>query len=100
MSTRNLSNMFHVIEQDGCKIILLRGAPNPANSPGTLEIAPTSREVAPSSCADPDFLLRTMRELAAARATILRIQRETEELRKGMLAINSSLQPDSLLSSV
>ena len=97
MSAGNLSEMFNVIEQDGCKIILLRGATIPAS---TVETAPTSEYVAASSCAEPDLLLKTMQELAAARATIRRIQRETEDLRKGMEGISRSLQPDSLLSSI
>ena len=88
MSVGNLSEKFNVIEQDGCKIIFLRGAANPA---GAVEIAPISRDVAPSSCAEPDLLIKTMRELAAARATIRRIQRETEDLRKGMEGISLSL---------
>jgi hypothetical protein len=97
MSVGNLSEMFNVIEQDGCKIIVLRGAANPAL---TVETAPTSSDVANSSCSEPDLLIKTMRELAAARATIRRIQRETEDLRKGMEGISRSLQPDALLSSL
>ena len=97
MSVGNLSDRFNVIEQDGCKIIVLRGAANPAFA---VETAPTSSDVANSTCSEPDLLIKTMRELAAARATIRRIQRETEDLRKGMEGVSRSLQPESLLSSV
>ena len=97
MSVGNLSDRFNVIEQDGCKIFVLRGAANPAV---TVETAPTSSDVANSTCSEPDLLIKTMRELAAARATIRRIQRETEDLRKGMEGVSRSLQPESLLSSV
>jgi hypothetical protein len=97
MSLRNLSNMFDVIEQGGCKIILLKGAADPAS---TIETAQTSRKVASSSCSEPDVLVSTMRELAAARATILRIQREAEALRKGMDGVTPLLEPYPLLRSL